>query len=104
MKTKQNKKGRPPIVNWREVTPYMWSSCTDTEIAIYLGTSQPNVHAHRHSLIEKGTKYAQYHKGVNCFRHVRKEKFKTPYRTHDGGAYEIGIKLTPAMKLKPVAA
>ena len=81
------KRGRPAIVKWHYVTPQMWGDYTDTELALHLGTSQPNVRIRRAKLIGDGKSYADYVRGKNANRRVRTDKFETPYRTHKGGAY-----------------
>jgi len=87
MKTK--KRGRPSTISWK-VNGAMWKTWTDTEIALYLNTSQPNVRRKRAQLIAEGNRDAQYVHGQNANRRVRKERFNTPYRTHKGGAYSLG--------------
>jgi len=97
---RKQKRGRPSVIDWTHITPQMWGDYTDTEMAIHLGTSQPNVRFHRAKLIKAGREYAEYVRGKNANRQVRKEKFCTPYRTHEGGAYSMGVKLTTALKIK----
>jgi len=102
MKKKPNEKrrrGRPSVVNWKKVTPSCWKHKTDTEIAVEHDTSQPNVRFQRKKLIDQGQEFAQYVKGVNANRKAKLIS-NQPYRSHNGGAYSQGIKLTPGLKLK----
>ena len=85
---KAKRRGRPSTTNWN-INLATWRTWTDTEIALYVRTSQPNVRRKRKQLISEGHSEAQYVRGKNANRKVRKEKFNEPYRTHKGGYYGI---------------